>query len=141
MAGWVALEVAERAAVDGSREETRQALFLVGPEKVRRLGWSLLPVALLAAGDSTGAEAAYWSALPSLSSESDRAVAWDRVGTLRLARGDSVGAQGAFHQVLALSEAGEAGVRAAEALLKLGFDSVQCGSGRRPSPRRSRTAR
>ncbi|MFH1764594.1 MAG: transglycosylase SLT domain-containing protein [Gemmatimonadota bacterium] len=124
MAGWVALELAERAAADGFREETRQALFLMGPEKVRRLGWSLLPVALLAAGDSTGAEAAYWSALPSLSSASDQAVAWGRVGTLRLARGDSVGAQGAFHQVLALSGAGSEGVWAAEALLKLGFDSV-----------------
>ncbi len=124
MAGWVALEVAERAAADGFREEARLALSMVGPQEVRQLGWNLLPRALLAAGDSTGAEAAYWSALPSLSSASDQAMAWDRVGTLRLARGDSVGARGAFHQVLALSSAGREGLRAAEALLDLGFDSV-----------------
>jgi len=124
MAGWVSLEVAERAAADGFREEARLALSMVGPEEVRQLGWSLLPRALLAAGDSTGAEAAYWSALPSLSSASDQAMAWDRVGTLRLARGDSVGARGAFHQVLALSSAGREGLRAADALLELGFDSV-----------------
>jgi soluble lytic murein transglycosylase len=124
MAGWVALEVAERAAADGFREDARLALSMVGPQEVRQLGWDLLPGALLAAGDSTGAEAAYWSALPSLSSASDQAMAWDRVGALRLARDDSVGARGAFHQVLALSSAGRGGLRAADALLKLGFDSV-----------------
>jgi len=124
MAGWVALEVAEQAAADGSREATRQALSLVDRQEVRWLGWNLLPRTLLVAGDSIGAEAAYWSALPSLSSASNQAEAWDQVGLLRLARGDSVGARGAFHQVLTVSPSGGEGLRAAEALLGLGFDSV-----------------
>jgi soluble lytic murein transglycosylase len=123
-AGWVALELSERAAAEGLREETRQALSMVAREGVRRMGWDLLPEALLESGDSVGAEAAFWSALPSLTSPSDQATAWDRVGALRLARGDSMGARGAFHQVLALPRAGGASVRAAEALLSLGFDSV-----------------
>jgi soluble lytic murein transglycosylase len=125
MAGWVALEMAERAAEDGSREETRLNLSMVASEEVRRLGWYLPPLALLASGDSTGAEAAYWSALPTLASAADRALAWDRVGVLRLARGDSVGARGAFHQVLVSSSAGREALRAAEYLLELGFDSLK----------------
>ncbi len=124
IAGWVALELAERSAAAGAREHTRLALSLVSSPEVRGLGWNLLPLALLLDGDSTGAEAAYWSALPSLSSVSDQAVAWDRVGVLRLARGDSLGARGAYHQVLALPSSGSEGLRAAEALLSLGFDSV-----------------
>lgn len=124
-AGWVALEVARRAAAGGWREETRQILSVVEAEEVRHLGWDLPAVALLAAGDSTGAEAAYWSALPSLSSGAERVRAWDKVGTLRLVRGDSAGASGAFHQVLSLTSAGSEGLRAAEILLGLGFDSVK----------------
>jgi soluble lytic murein transglycosylase len=124
MADWVALEVARRASGEGAREVTRLALSLVGENEVRHLGWDLLPASLLAAGDSTGAEAAYWSALPSLSDASDQAEAWDRVGVLRLARGDSSGAKGAFHEVLELPNTGRAGLRAGEHLLVLGFDSV-----------------
>ncbi len=125
LAGWVALEIAGLAAADGSREETRLVLSMVASEDVRRLGWHLPPLALLSAGDSTGAEAAYWSALPSLSSAADRAFAWDRVGELRLARGDTLGARGAFQQVLASSPGGgRLGMRAAELLLELGFDSL-----------------
>ena len=124
VAGWVALELAERAALAGSREETRQALSSVRIQEVRNLGWNLLPQALLVAGDSIGAEAAYWSALPSLPSAPEKAAAWDRVGVLRLARGDSVGAQGAFHQVLALSPSGVEALRASEALMRLGIDSA-----------------
>jgi len=123
-AGWVALEVAERAAAGGWREETREILSLVRAEGVRHEGWDLPAMALLASGDSTGAEAAYWSALPSLSSGSEQALAWDKVGILRLARGDTVGASGAFHQVLSLTSTRSEGLRAAEALLALGFDSV-----------------
>jgi soluble lytic murein transglycosylase len=70
-----------------------------------------------------GAEAAYWLAIPSLTSAGERAVAWERSGALRLARGDSAGARGAFHRALELS--GDApGVAASRALLVLGFDSA-----------------
>jgi soluble lytic murein transglycosylase len=124
VANWIALDLARKAAGDGAREETRMALSLVGDEEVRQLGWDLMPASLLAAGDSTGAEAAYWSALPSLSDPSRLAEAWERVGVLRLARGDSSGAKGAFHEVLETSNSGSSGVRAAGQLLGLGFDSV-----------------
>ncbi len=124
-ADWVALEVAEMAAVEGAREETREAMSMVARDEIRGSAWDLLPRALLASGDSIGAEAAFWSSLPSLDDPSDQASAWDRVGALRLARGDSVGARGAFHQVLALSPGGGLGVRAAEALLSLGYDSAR----------------
>lgn len=124
VADWVALEVARKASEEGAPEVTRLALTMVGEDEVRLLGWDLLPASLLAAGDSTGAEAAYWSSLPSLTAGSDQAEAWDRVGVLRLARGDSSGAKGAFHEVLELSSSGRAGIRAGEHLLVLGFDSV-----------------
>jgi soluble lytic murein transglycosylase len=123
-ADWVALEVAEVAAADGAREETREALSAVSRDEIRESAWDLLPRALLASGDSVGAEAAFWSSLPSLHDPSDQAMAWERVGALRMARGDSVGARSAYHQVLALSSAGGAGVRAAAALLTLGYDSA-----------------
>jgi soluble lytic murein transglycosylase len=124
VAGWVSLRVAERAAEDGAREETRAALSLVDRREVLQLGWNLLPRALLACGDSIGAEAAFWSSLPTLDDPSDRAEAWSRVGVLRLSRGDTVGAKGAFHQVLGLETGGARSVAAAEELVALGFDSL-----------------
>jgi soluble lytic murein transglycosylase len=123
LGGWVALEVAEAAAEAGSRGETRSLLGMIMDVEVRALGWELPARALLAAGDPVGAEAAYWLAIPSLTSSLERAVAWERSGALRLARGDSAGARGAFHRALELSE-GAPGVSAARALLALGFDSV-----------------
>lgn len=124
LADWVAMDLAARAADQGDREVTRLALSSVGREEVRRLGWDLPPRALLAAGDSVGAEAAFWSALPSLENPPDRVAAWDRIALLRLARGDSLGALGAFHQVLALSSSGAAVLRASEGVLDLGTDST-----------------
>jgi soluble lytic murein transglycosylase len=123
-AEWVALEIAEMAAAAGARQETLEGLSKVGRDEIRRTGWDLLPRVLLESGDSIGAEAAFWSSLPSLDPSLEQATAWDQVGALRLARGDSSGAKGAYHQVLALTSSGEAGVRAAEALLSLGFDSA-----------------
>ncbi len=125
LADWVAMDVAERSAAQGAREETMMVLSTVGVEAIRRLGWDLPARALLASGDSTGAEAAFWSALPTLSAASDRIAAWDRVATLRMARGDSVGARGAFHQVLSLSSSGAPGLRAAEGVMRLGADSAK----------------
>lgn len=124
LAGWLALEIAGLAAEEGSMEETRVALSLIHSREVRSLGWDLPPKAILANGDSLGAEAAFWSALPSLDSSVDQAEAWDRVGTLRLARGDSLGARGAFHQVLSKGTTGPVSVRVSATLLELGFDSV-----------------
>jgi soluble lytic murein transglycosylase len=124
LASWVALGLAEAAAEVGSREVTRVALGAVSIRGVRQTGWALPARALLASGDSTGAEAAFWSALPGLRSSAEKAEAWDWVGVLRLSRGDSVGARGAFHQVLTHSRAGTGAVRAARSLLVLGFDSL-----------------
>lgn len=121
---WAALDAAGWAGESGAREETRMALGLVSSREVRELGWGFLPGALLASGDSAGAEAAYWSALPSLPSASAKALAWDRVGVLRMARRDTSGARGAFNQVLGLSSGGAEAVRAAQALLALGFESA-----------------
>jgi soluble lytic murein transglycosylase len=124
LGGWVGLRGARRAARAGEREDTRDLLSSIASRDVRTLGLILPAEALLAAGDSTGAEAAFWSLLPTLSSQSEQASAWERVGALRLARGDSLGARAAFHQVLQLPSAGRPGLAAAEALLALGTDSV-----------------
>jgi soluble lytic murein transglycosylase len=71
-----------------------------------------------------GAEAAYWSAIPTLEGRGERQRAWGRVGELRLSRGDSLGARGAFHQILLEPGIGRESVGAAAQLLSLGFDSV-----------------
>ena len=123
-AEWLALELAHLSAEDGAREETRFFLSSVPRPEVRRRGWELPARVLLVMGDSTGAEAAYWSAIPSLTSEADRRRAWERVGALRLARGDSLGAKGAFHQVLLEGGGGSQAITAASNLLTLGFDSL-----------------
>lgn len=123
-AEWLALELARLAAGEGATEETRTFLSAVPRLEVRREGWDLPARALLVAGDSAGAEAAYWSAIPSLVSESDRRRAWERVGVLRVARGDSTGAKGAFHQVLLEGGGGGLAVASASWLLTLGFDSA-----------------
>jgi soluble lytic murein transglycosylase len=120
---WEAAEVAEVAAVLGETEATRMALSAIGSPEVRGMLWDVPGRALLARGDSAGAEAVFWSVLPSLASP-DRARAWTQVGALRLARGDSVGARGSFHQVLQAASTGPDALRAARALLKLGFDSL-----------------
>ena len=123
LGGWLALEAAEMAAEAGARAETLSLLGMIKDMDVRALGWELPARSLLAAGDPVGAEAAYWLAIPSLTSSLERAVAWERSGAFRLARGDSTGARGAFHRALELSEDAP-GVAAARALLALGFDSV-----------------
>jgi len=123
LGGSVALEVARMAAEAGGFRETRSLLAMIPEGEVRALGWSLPARSLLAAGDSVGAEAAYWIALPFLPSAVDQAMAWERTGALRLARGDTAGARGAFHRVLELSS-GAPGAQAAQSLLGLGFDSV-----------------
>ena len=121
---WLALESARAAADVGAPEATLAFLSEVAPAEVRYRGWDLLPRALLLSGDSAGAEAAYWSALPTLRSAAERGRAWERVGTLRLARLDSLGARAAFHQVLREDPGGSLSLQAASALLALGFDSA-----------------
>ncbi|MFO8175379.1 MAG: transglycosylase SLT domain-containing protein [Longimicrobiales bacterium] len=125
LGGWVALEVARLAAAQGATKATRVFLSAVPQEEVREEGRELPARSLLAAGDSAGAEAAFWSALPGLPSASRRAGAWNEIGRLRLAKGDSSGARGAFHQVLDQGVSGPVGVEAASALLMLGLDSVR----------------
>jgi soluble lytic murein transglycosylase len=121
---WLGLELARAAADAGSPQTTLTFLAEVPPEEVRLKGWELPARALLVSGDSAGAEAAYWSSLPSLASASERGRAWERVGALRLARSDSLGARAAFHQVLREDPRGGLAVDAASALLTLGFDSA-----------------
>jgi soluble lytic murein transglycosylase len=123
-ADWVSLLSARQASESGATEETRIFLSQVGERGARERGWDLPAQALLAAGDSAGAEAAYWSAIPSLTSRGPRQKAWGRVGSLRLARGDSLGAKGAYHQVLLEPGSGPESRRAATGLMALGFDSV-----------------
>lgn len=121
---WLVLEVAEEAAGSGDPEATVALLALVPLRAVAREAWRLPPRALLEAGDSAGAEAAYWSALPGLDGRRDRAWAWERVGTLRLARGDSVGARGAFHRVVEAVSYGREAVTAARGLGAMGYESA-----------------
>ena len=125
LGGWVGWLAAQGAAEVGAREETLSLLSSILSADVRVLGWSLPARSLLEAGDSVGAEAAFWSILPTLTASSEKAFAWERVGTLRLARGDSLGARAAFHRVLQLASSGGGAVTAAEALLEMGFDSVE----------------
>ncbi len=119
---WLALELAGRAASRGEPEPTLTLLEQVERPDLRRLGWDLPALALLAGGDSAGAEAAYWSALPSLPA-GERARGWERVGSLRLARRDSLGARAAYHRVLEEAPAAGEAREAARRLLALGFDS------------------
>jgi soluble lytic murein transglycosylase len=121
---WLALELAREAADAGAPEETHTFLSSVSPVEVRLRGWDLPARGLLASGDSAGAEAGYWSAIPSLGSGTERAKAWERVAVLRRARADSVGARAAFHRVLMEDPRGGLAVGAASALLELGFDSA-----------------
>jgi len=122
---WLGLEVAELSADEGEPEATRVYLSSVETDHVRQEGWDLPARSLLAAGDSAGAEAAFWSALPGLDSWARRAEAWTQVARLRAARGDSAGARGAYHQVLGEGAGGEMGLEAATSLLTLGLDSVR----------------
>ncbi len=121
---WLALELARGASEEGNPQATLSFLSAVEPTEVRLRGWALPARALLASGDSTGAEAAYWSAIPSLERVSEQGEAWDRVGALRLARADSAGARAAYHQVLQADPGGRFADGAAESLLRLGFDSA-----------------
>jgi soluble lytic murein transglycosylase len=121
---WLALELARQAAEGGAPETTLALLAGVTPSEVRHRGWDLPPRALLASGDSMGAEGAFWRALPTLASGSERGLAWERVGVLRLARKDSLGARAAFRQVLLEDPRGGLAVEAGSALLELGFDSA-----------------
>lgn len=125
LAGWVGLEVAGMAADQGVPEATRIFLSAVPRMEVRVEGWDLPARSLLAAGDSAGAEAAFWSAIPGLENARRRGDAWAEVARLRLERGDSAGARGAYHQVLGEGLRGAEGVEAAAYLLALGIDSVQ----------------
>ncbi|MGW8267141.1 MAG: lytic transglycosylase domain-containing protein, partial [Longimicrobiales bacterium] len=118
------LELARVAAEAGFPQATMTFLAEVTPQEVRHRGWDLPARALLASGDSAGAEAAYWSSIPSLESSGERGQAWERVGALRLARSDSVGARAAFHQVLREDPRGGLAAEAASALVTLGFDSA-----------------
>ncbi len=120
---WLALALAREAAKSGDGGATQAFLAGIADPEVVGRGWDLLPRALLASGDTAGAEAGYYRTLSELENSSRRRRAWERVGTLRLAMGDSVGARGAFHRVLEEVRGGESAL-AARALLALGFDSL-----------------
>jgi soluble lytic murein transglycosylase len=124
VSSWLALELATITAAEGLPVETERLLSLIPQRHVRERGWELGAQAFLAGGDTATAEALYWRAIPSLQRRGDQATAWDLVARLRLARGDSIGARGAYHQVLRLGVRGSASVRAAGALIPLGFDSA-----------------
>lgn len=122
---WLALELAGVVAERGDPQATLDFISMVEPMSVRHRGWDLPARALLVSGDSAGAEAAYWSTIPSLENRAERSMAWDRVGWLRLARGDSSGARAAYHQVLMVDPRGGLAGDAAASLLRLGFDSAR----------------
>jgi soluble lytic murein transglycosylase len=121
---WLALELATMAAAGGLPVETERLLSLIPQAHVQERGWGLGAQAFLALGDTATAEALYWGAIPGLQEGRDQAAAWDHVARLRLAMGDSIGARGAYHQVLSLGGRGSSSVRAARALIRLGFDSA-----------------
>lgn len=122
---WLSLEVAQAASEAGlDGIVTRLLAGLEGPS-VREAGWDLLPRAFLAGGDTAGAEAAYWSAIPERPSSGARAESWSAVGTFRMARGDSAGAQGAFRQVLEEDPRGAFAPSAALALHRLGGEPLE----------------
>jgi soluble lytic murein transglycosylase len=126
---WLALDLAREAANAGAPEATHAFLSSVAPLEVRQRGWDLPAKSLLVSGDSAGAEAAYWSAIPTLDSGRERADAWEKVAALRWARADSSGTRAAFHRVLMEDPRGDLAVGAASALLELGFDSATVARG------------
>jgi len=122
---WLSLEVAQAASEAGFDGIVARLLAGLEDPSVREAGWDLLPRALLAAGDTAGAEVAYWSAIPERPSSGARAEAWSLVGTFRMARGDSAGAQGAFRQVLEEDPRGAFAPAAALALHRLGGEPLE----------------
>ena len=120
LVSWAALDAASVPADSGRVTEVRALLERVSDDGARTQGWELLPRALLAAGDSAGAEAAYRSAAASISGDARRARAWAMAGDLTRARGDEQGARAAYQDALKAGLATPGGARAAKALLAMG---------------------
>lgn len=117
---WATLDAASPAADSGRAAEVRALLPLVTDSVARAQGWELIPRALLAGGDSAGAEAAYREATGSAVGAVRRARAWSIVGDLARARKDDVGARAAYQSALAAGLSAAGAARAAKALLAMG---------------------
>lgn len=116
---WLALELAEEVAERGDTSAVRRLRARAGSELVGDRGWSLLPRARLAAGDSSGAEAAYADAADRLESDARRAGALTSLADLRRARGDTAAAVEAYVAALDLAPRSSGGTGAAARLLDL----------------------
>ena len=116
---WGTLDVASVLADSGRTDQVSALLERVTDRTARLQGWELLPTALLAAGDSAGAEAAYRSAAQSVTGSRRRARAWAITGDLTQARGDLTGAREAYLRALGVGVSTPATVRAARRVLPL----------------------
>ncbi|MSR35552.1 MAG: tetratricopeptide repeat protein [Gemmatimonadetes bacterium] len=117
---WASLDPASIAADSGRVEQVRALLARVTDSIARLQGWELVPRALLAAGDSASAEAAYREAAGSVVGDNRRTRAWSIVGDLSRGRRDDAGARTAYVSALKASIAAPAAARAAKALLEMG---------------------
>ncbi len=115
LAGWLALEIAEKVSEDGDTAWTRAYAERMMDAGARSAGWRLQADALLAAGDTARALARFRSLL-GVSSGRRRATAAVEVGLLVRAAGDSPTARAILLGALDDAPTGSAG-RAAGALM------------------------
>ena len=116
---WATLGAALALADSGRPAQVRALLERVTDSAARLQGWELLPRAMLVAGDSAEAEAAYRDAARSVSGRTSRARAWAITGDLARARGDLNGARAAYLQALAPGASTPEAASAARELLVL----------------------
>ena len=116
---WATLDAASVLADSGRTAQVRALLERVTDSAARLQGWELLPRAILAAGDSAGAEVAYRNAARSVPGSRRKARAWAITGDLTRARGDLTGAREAYLRALGAGASTPATVRAARQVLPL----------------------
>ena len=119
LVSWAILDVASVLADSGRTVEVRDLIERITDNTARLQGWELIPRAILAAGDSAGAEAAYRNAARSVSGSRRQARAWSITGDLTHARGDLTGAREAYLRALGAGGSTPATVRAARRVLPL----------------------
>lgn len=119
LSSWLALDLARVGADQGNVAEVRTLLARIQNPTLRTRGWDLEARAMLAVGDSAGAESLLVGRIPSLETAARRGDAWALVGDLRRKRGDDAGALEAFRTSLRERPSVAAAGRAARGLVEL----------------------
>jgi soluble lytic murein transglycosylase len=119
VASWIALEAARVAGTRGDPAQARALVASIPEPELRERVWDVEPRALLAAGDSTTAQAAIARAANTLQSASRRGEASALLGDLLRLRGLREDARAAYLTALSNAPSAAAG-RAARYLLEFG---------------------